>query len=71
MVPYFDRRYTDISKKFGISITTAQSNVGLTTGLTSPDMHWLIKLDFMVLMWMGRLELIAVLFLFTGWFRQN
>lgn len=49
-------------------VISAQSNVGLSIGITSADMHWFLKLDFILLMWMGRLELVAVIFLFKSWF---
>lgn len=48
-------------------VVSAQSNVGLSIGITSAEMHWILKADFMLLMWMGRLELIAVLVMFTNW----
>jgi len=48
-------------------VVSAQSNVGLSTGLTHADSHWFIKIDFIFLMWMGRLEIIAVLMLFVKW----
>lgn len=48
-------------------VVSAQSNVGLTTGITQANMHWLVKMDFIVLMWMGRLELVAVIIMFRNW----
>jgi trk system potassium uptake protein TrkH len=43
--------------------TSALSNVGLSTGLTSASLPWLSKLILVLLMWMGRLEITAVLVL--------
>ena len=48
-------------------VISAQSNVGLSAGITSADMHWLLKTDFMLLMWMGRLELVAVVIMVRNW----
>jgi len=42
---------------------SAQSNVGLSTGLVGPDMHTGAKWTLMGLMWMGRLEIFPVLVL--------
>ena len=52
-------------------VCSAQGNVGLSTGLTGADMHWLIKVDFILLMWMGRLELVAVILLFGALFKRR
>lgn len=41
---------------------SATSNVGLSLGVTSPDLHWLGKMTLILCMWMGRLEIIPVLF---------
>jgi trk system potassium uptake protein len=43
-------------------VVSATSNVGLSLGITSPDLHWLGKVTLMLCMWMGRLEIIPVLF---------
>lgn len=52
-------------------VVSATSNVGLSLGITSPDLHWLGKVTLMLCMWMGRLEIIPVLFflpsLITTW----
>jgi trk system potassium uptake protein TrkH len=42
-------------------VTSAISNVGLSTGLTSASLPWMSKLTMIVIMWMGRLEITAVL----------
>ena len=39
--------------------------VGLSTGITHPDLPWLGKLTLICLMWMGRLEIIPVLLLLS------
>lgn len=44
-------------------IATAQGNVGVTTGITGPDMALLGKLMLIFNMWIGRLEIIPVLVL--------
>jgi trk system potassium uptake protein TrkH len=44
-------------------VTSAMSNVGLSTGITGADNPWSAKLVMIVLMWMGRLEITAVLVL--------
>ncbi|MDJ0588881.1 MAG: TrkH family potassium uptake protein [Pleurocapsa sp. MO_226.B13] len=46
-------------------VASATSGVGLSTGITHPDLPWLGKLTLMTLMWMGRLEIISVLLLFS------
>ncbi len=46
-----------------LEVASAQSNVGLSTGITHPDLLWPGKLCLMVVMWMGRLEIIPVLML--------
>lgn len=49
--------------------TSALSSVGLSTGITSPDLSWVGKLTLMVLMWMGRLEIMPILVLVTALLR--
>ena len=49
-------------------VASAQSNVGLSTGITHPDLPWLGKLVLMLSMWMGRLEIMPVLMLFAALF---
>ena len=46
-----------------LEVTSALGNVGLTTGITGPDLHWSGKLGLIVVMWMGRLEIVPVLVL--------
>jgi trk system potassium uptake protein TrkH len=43
--------------------SSALSNVGLSCGITSPSMPSGLKVTYMLLMWMGRLEVITVLVL--------
>lgn len=45
-------------------VMSAQSNVGLSTGITSPDMMWAGKLMLIFNMWIGRLEIIPVIVTF-------
>ena len=44
---------------------SAAANVGLSTGITVPEMPVGLKLTYIVQMWAGRLEYIAVLTLFA------
>jgi trk system potassium uptake protein TrkH len=44
-------------------VTSAMSNVGLTSGIIQPDFPEMGKWVFMALMWMGRLEIIPALIL--------
>jgi trk system potassium uptake protein TrkH len=44
---------------------SASANVGLSTGITGPGMPVGLKLLYIVQMWVGRLEFIAVLALFS------
>jgi len=46
-----------------LEVTSALGNVGLTTGITGPELHWSGKLGLIVVMWMGRLEIVPVLVL--------
>ena len=46
-------------------VASATSGVGLSTGITHPDLPWLGKLTLILLMWMGRLEIISALLLLT------
>ena len=47
-------------------MTSALGNVGLSSGITSPELHWSGKLGLIVLMWAGRLEIVPVLVLFAA-----
>jgi len=44
---------------------SATSGVGISSGVTHPDLPWLGKLTLICLMWMGRLEIISALLLFS------
>ena len=44
---------------------SATSGVGISAGVTHPDLPWLGKLTLICLMWMGRLEIISVLLLLS------
>jgi len=49
-------------------IASAQGNVGLSSGITGPDMPTPVKVTFLFNMWIGRLEIIPVLVLLRGVF---
>jgi trk system potassium uptake protein TrkH len=44
---------------------SALGTSGLSVGIAQPDLFWLGKLVLMLLMWLGRLEIVAVLVLFA------
>lgn len=48
-------------------VTSAIGTSGLGTGITSPSLHPFGKVTLMLLMWFGRLEIVAVL-VFMSWF---
>ncbi|KST69559.1 TrkH family potassium uptake protein [Mastigocoleus testarum] len=45
---------------------SALGSVGISVGISNPELPWLGKFTLIILMWMGRLEIIPVLILFTG-----
>jgi trk system potassium uptake protein TrkH len=47
-------------------LVSAMSNVGLSTGFFSPASPLLVKWIGILLMWVGRLEIVPVLILFMG-----
>jgi len=49
-------------------VTSAMSNVGLTTGVTTATMHLSSKIVMIFLMWIGRLEIIPILVLSLSFF---
>lgn len=51
-------------------VVSAQSNVGLSTGITSPDMMWVGKLMLIFNMWIGRLEIIPIIVTFKVLLRR-
>lgn len=53
---------TDLSKVF-FEVCSAQGNVGVTAGITSPTMHTLGKIMLILNMWVGRLEIIPMVLL--------
>ncbi|MEM8717825.1 MAG: TrkH family potassium uptake protein [Cyanobacteria bacterium P01_G01_bin.39] len=46
-------------------VASATSGVGISTGITHPDLPWLGKLTLICLMWIGRLEVISALLLLS------
>lgn len=46
-----------------LEVASAQSNVGLSTGITNPDLHGFAKGILILVMWMGRLEIAPALLL--------
>jgi trk system potassium uptake protein TrkH len=55
---------------FLFEVTSAQSNVGLSVGITHPGMPTLAKLLLASHMWVGRLEIIPVLILLRSFLRR-
>jgi trk system potassium uptake protein TrkH len=49
-----------------LEAASALGNVGLSTGITDPNLHWAGKLTLILLMWVGRLEIVPVLLLFVS-----
>jgi len=52
-------------------IASAQGNVGLSAGITGPDMPTAAKVTFLFNMWIGRLEIIPVLVLLRSVFKRG
>jgi trk system potassium uptake protein TrkH len=52
-------------------VASAQGNVGLSTGITHPEMATLAKLSLSFNMWVGRLEIIPVLMLIRAILRRG
>ncbi|MFA5331318.1 MAG: TrkH family potassium uptake protein [Methanoregula sp.] len=52
-------------------VTSAFSNCGITVGYVSPDMPVVSKWVFIVVMWLGRLEVIPVIMLFAALFHGS
>jgi trk system potassium uptake protein TrkH len=50
-------------------VASAQDNVGLSSGITGPEMPTVVKVMFLFNMWIGRLEIIPVLVLLRGVFK--
>lgn len=53
-----------------LEVASAQSNVGLSTGITQPDLPWPGKLTLIACMWVGRLEIVPVLILLVAFTRS-
>jgi len=51
-------------------VASAQGNVGLSTGIVGPDLPWAAKSAFMMLMWVGRLEIFPVMLLVVALVRR-
>ena len=52
-------------------VASAQSNVGMSMGITHPELPWGGKLVLILAMWTGRLEIFPVLFLLSSVFRRS
>jgi len=52
-------------------VASAQGNVGLSCGITHPEMATLAKLTLCFNMWVGRLEIIPVLMLLRSLLRRG
>ena len=50
---------------------SALGNVGLSAGITHPDLSWFGKLTLILLMWMGRLEIVPVMVLISWLFARS
>ncbi|MFC4438015.1 MULTISPECIES: TrkH family potassium uptake protein [Natrialbaceae] len=58
---------TEIPTEYALfEVMSAQSTVGLSAGITGPDMPVAAKVVFLLNMWIGRLEIIPVLVLLRG-----
>ncbi|RXE57293.1 cation transporter [Methanoculleus taiwanensis] len=51
-------------------VVSAMCNNGISTGFVSPDMSGSAKVLFIMIMWIGRLEIIPVIMLFLGIFKR-
>ncbi len=51
-------------------VASAEGNVGLTVGITSPFMPWVEKLTLILEMWFGRLEIFPILILLADIVRK-
>jgi len=51
-------------------VASAEGNVGLTVGLTSPFMPWVEKVTLILEMWFGRLEIFPILILLADMIRR-
>lgn len=52
-----------------VEAISATSNVGLSTGISAPTLHWGGKLMLILMMWMGRLEIVPILLLVVSFIR--
>ncbi len=56
-----------------LEVSSAQGNVGLSTGITHPSLPLIAKLSLILSMWMGRLEIIPTLIVVSivfGWLKR-
>jgi trk system potassium uptake protein TrkH len=49
-----------------LEASSALLSVGLSTGISHPDLYWVGKLVLILFMWIGRLEIFPVLILFSS-----
>lgn len=64
MIQVVPSKYTVPDVIFEAASTMGMS--GLSVGIVSPDLHGIGKLVLIVFMWMGRVEIIPVLVLFSS-----
>ncbi len=69
LVLHFQSQMFDTSTIL-FEIVSAMSNVGISTGFTSPAMVDSVKMCFIITMWVGRLEVVPVIALISGVFRR-
>lgn len=65
VVMHFDPSPFDSSNVL-FEIVSAMCNNGISTGYVNPDMTSVTKLAFILIMWIGRLEVMAVIVFFMG-----
>jgi trk system potassium uptake protein TrkH len=68
VVMHFDPSPFDSSNVI-FEIVSAMCNNGISTGYVNPDMTAVTKIAFILVMWIGRLEVMAVIVFFTGLIR--
>jgi trk system potassium uptake protein TrkH len=65
VIMHADPSSFDTSKVL-FEIVSGMCNNGISTGFVNPDMSFVSKFAFILVMWIGRLEIMPVIVLFTG-----